>query len=148
MNQNCAAVTFGIESANVVGYQSVDLISGEYNTGVSTFLQVGKEKTTQTLGAIAFDNASSMGSVLQLVAADGSTLTVAHDELGEVSAMFVYLNESDYADFGASAPGWYLLDDGEFLYSMNSYPIPAGKGFLIDCGDEAAELVMPSVLAN
>ncbi len=138
----CGTVSFAeLASQNVVGYQNVDLISGEYNTGVSTFLQVGKEKTTQTLGAIAFDNASSMGSVLQLVAADGSTLTVDHDELGEVSAMFVYLNESDYADFGASSSGWYLLDDGEFLYPMNGYVLPYGTGFLVDCGDEASKIV-------
>jgi hypothetical protein len=147
-SQHRAAVTFGIESANVVGYQSVDLISGEYNTGVSTFLQVGKEKTTQTLGAIKLANAASMGSVLQLVAPDGSTPTIEHPELGEVSAMFWYLTEAEYADVGASAPGWYLQDDGAFEYPMNDYPVAAGLGFLIDCSDEAAELVMPAVLAK
>lgn len=144
----CAAVGFCVESSNVVGYSAVPLISGEYNTGVSGFLEVGKTKATATLGAIKLSNAASMGSVLQFVAPDSSTLMIEHAQLGEVFAAFYYLTPEDYADFGASEPGWYLQDDGAFEYPMNNYSVPVGTAFMIDCGDDDASLVVPQVLAE
>ena len=124
------------------GAQSIALASGEYNmTGNAT-------PQEQKMGDFVLNNAASMGSVVMLVAADGSTPYIEHPELGEVSAMFWYVTEADYQDVGASVPGWYLQDDGGFEYPMNDYPIPAGMGFLIDCSDDDAQLVMPSVLAK
>ena len=143
----CGAVSAtGIESQNVVGYTTVPLVSGEYNTGINGFIDVGKTKTTCTLGSITLANAATMGSVLQFVAPDSSTLMIDHPDLGEVFAMFYYITEADYKDIGAPEPGWYLLDDGAFEYPMNDYPVPVGSAFMIDCSDDAASLVIPQVL--
>ena len=42
MNQNCAAVTFGLESANIVGYADKALTQGYGVTSIS-FMKVGAE---------------------------------------------------------------------------------------------------------
>jgi len=139
----------GDEEAQIVyagevlkGEQDVDLVCGEYNmTGNAV-------PAPMTLGDFAIKNGVSCGSDLQFISPTAATPYISHPELGDVEAMFFYLTPADYSEYGASAPGWYLCDDGAFEYPMNDYPIPVGKGFLIDCGDEEAAFVMPEIVAE
>ena len=43
MNQNCAAVTFGIESVNIVGYTTTDTAKGAQQMAGASFVSVGSE---------------------------------------------------------------------------------------------------------
>ena len=101
-----------------------------------------------TLGDIAV-NENFLGSILQFLTATGSTkkFTLPNDE--EVEGLFEFWLAEWFGDetvIGDKVDGWYLRDGDDNLYCMNSIQIPAGSGFLIDCLDDDAAVVIPSAL--
>ena len=124
-----------------VGYQNLEL-NLNYNYAASTFVTIGKTKSTMTFGDIGVNNLTYFGTVIQLLLDNGATATVEVDGLGEVDAMFTYATTED----GAPTAGWYLMDDGAFEYPQNERVVTAGQGLLVDCSDSDATVVFPAAL--
>ena len=82
MNQNCAAVSFGIESANVVGYQNIgfDKSGWMMNVGVQ-FSNIGAEGGAFTLDDAFFGNAAAEGDQVVTMNADAWDVNI-YDKLG------------------------------------------------------------------
>ena len=132
----CAAVSFGLESANVVGYQNKALAGGAaFNLTVNTFKAVGKDADKMTLGDIV-PSASWMG---------GSDEIKTLKANGAVDKAYTYMNEQDAKDWGFT-PGWYLTseynDDSLDLTDRckNDELLPLGNGLLVLVGSASTTL--------
>ena len=128
-----------IESANVVGYTQTGLTRGEFNYRVATFLPCGKDPSEMTLADLQFENLKV--SEIQLLEDGGNTMVLDPAEyplieLGEdedLIAVFTYVSASAA---GANGAGWYLSQDGDYAYNMNSWIVPFGQQYVVDCGDK------------
>jgi len=82
MNQNCAAVSFGLESANVVGYQNIgfDKSGWMMNVGVQ-FSNIGAEGGAFTLDDAFFGNTAAEGDQVITMDAEAWNLNT-YDKLG------------------------------------------------------------------
>ena len=101
-----------------------------------------------TLGDfVCNENVSLSGTDLQILDDNGATDTIEVEGLGEVLAIFWYV-PADIAEGAGIDPGWYLMYDDEVQpdYPMNDFPIPAGQGFLMNCGDNDAVVTIPTAL--
>ena len=93
------------------------------------------------------ENLSFSGTDLQLLDAEGATDTIELEGYGTVRAIFWYLPPADATD--GLEPGWYPIsdeDDPLFDYPQNDREIPAGQGFLMNCGDSNAVITIPTAL--
>ena len=101
-----------------------------------------------TLGDIAVNENFSL-SILQFLSPTGATkkFTLPNEE--EVEGFFEFWLAEWFVDetvIGDKVDGWYLPDSDGNYYNMNSIAIPAGSGFLIDCLEDDAAVVIPSAL--
>ena len=117
-----AAVTFGLESANVVGYQNTTLKNQGYNFAIPTFLDVGTDY-------VDLQSIKLIGGV-----GDMSESIVVYDEDA------IYDNEAYFwvsAEMGApNGDGWY---DGNFNLVDKQYVI--GTGLYLNCPTPGATLM-------
>ena len=129
---NGAAVTFGIESANIVGYQQTG-IREAYSLKVASFDQVGVDGLSiQCLIPIAEEGLAIGGGVFDL-----QTL----DDVGAMSEQFYYMTK---ADDGVPQDGWYN-DDGETLATK---VFKRGEGFMYNNSIGAAASLQISGQVN
>ena len=113
-----AASAFAVESANIVGYQDFTG-EGSFNLTVATFLPVGTDGSTMTLGDIVGNAAFKPGTdYINLYTSTGDFIMNA-----------TYSNPTDAASWGIT-PGWYTRADyeGDAVNNLNSTAIPYGSG--------------------
>ena len=117
-----AAVTFGLESANVVGYQNMPLKYEGYNFAIPTFLDVGAE-------SVNLQNIKLNGGV-----GDMSESIVVYDKDA------IFAGDQYYwvsAEMGApNGDGWY---DVNFALVDKQYVI--GTGLYLNCATPGATLM-------
>ena len=111
--KNGAAVTFAIESANVVGYQTKTITTG-FSLSTPTFEDVGAEGLDLQNFKLA-DNA----------AGDGTEMIQFLDEEGQCTEMWVWLNAN-----AGMEPGWY---DNTTWAPIEKTIVPA-VGYLMNIG--------------
>ncbi len=111
--KNGAAVTFGLESANVVGYQTKTITTG-FSLSTPTFEDVGAEGLDLQNFKLA-DNA----------AGDGTEMIQFLDEEGQCTEMWVWLNAN-----AGMEPGWY---DNTTWAPIEKTIVPA-VGYLMNIG--------------
>ena len=113
----CAAVTFGLESANIVGYNNTEA-RANLNWYAPTFLTVGANTTD--INAIKLDDSGAgmvgWGDVMQIVG-----------PLGNPEAMYCYWDASMDPNGEATAAYW---GDGEG--NPVNVTLQPGAGFAID----------------
>ena len=158
----CAAVSFGLESANIVGYQNRALEFNKFVWCCGTFQAVGVEQNAMKLSDVSLANEDgvSVGDVtLSLISGTGSNLKLTGDEttgfVGK-SASFVYLPQEqideakadpDYeGELDGVVAGWYHNTDEEFSECFNSYPIPAGLGVAVKQTANGYSINLPGAL--
>ena len=154
----CGAVQADAIASDIVGYQSKGLDNGDFNWTCPSFKMVGDK--TMTLGDLKV-NENYFASVLQFTDAGGATKKFTLPLKGEdpnvnptgeeVYGEFEYwaldwFDGETIVNADGYAAGWYLRDSSDNLYLMDALKIPAGSGFMIDCGDDDAQVVIPSAL--
>ncbi len=109
----------GVQSANIVGYQDFNGTGG-FTLAAPSFLPVGTDGSTMTLGDIVANDDFAYGS-------DAISLYNGGDFVMDVT----YYPPTDPEKYGI-AGGWYEKDDfneSDEPTLLNSTPIPAGRGF-------------------
>ena len=131
----CAAVSFGIESANVVGYQNKATETAQMNWTCNTFVPVNGE--TMTLGDITVTE-GFVNSAITFLQPSGLTKEVYCEGLGKtVREQYVYWFEEDDPEQGA---GWYFKADEDGEFNQNSRVIALGEGYYVQgTGKEIGE---------
>ena len=118
-------------SANIVGYQN-KVLAENFNFVVNTFKAVGKDKDAMTLGDITpTEGVTYGGTIIQILDDGGATKIIEDAELGEVDAMFYWVDENNAKLMGC-VPGWYLSADSECQYCQNDYVLPMGQGYMVE----------------
>lgn len=116
----CAAVTFGLESANIVGYNNTAAREG-LNWYAPQFLTVGAN--TIDINSIKLDDAGAgmvgWGDVMQIVG-----------PLGAAESMYFYWDPS--MDLTGTATTYYWGDDAGNPVNVTLEP---GAGFAVDNGN-------------
>lgn len=89
-------------------------------------------------------------SELQFLEDGGNTMVLSWEDFpfieedgGDLLAAFTYVSAASAGDNGA---GWYLTQDVDCAYNMNEWAIVSGDGFVVDCGDRNASLIIPSAI--
>ena len=118
----CATAGFCVESANIVGYQTKDTVTG-FNFVIPTFKAVSG-------GAIHIQDIKIAG------ATDWSDSIQVLDEGGATVQLYFYASA---AESGAEADGW--LDD---TLALADVTFERGTGILIDTAD-VATVTIPGV---
>lgn len=140
----CGTV-FGLESANVVGYQNKDL--GEnFNYTCPTFQAVSSG--SMKLGDIGVNDSNIfISSKIEFLTSDGANAKVTDPAFGEVFESYVYWPA---AYTTANVSGWYLVDDANAEYPKNDRVIAFGEGFCLTlaAGEEGAKLVYSGAVAQ
>ena len=132
----CGTV-FGLESANVVGYQNKEMATANFNYECATFQAVGKARDAQTLGDIKASEGFSY-SEIQFLTSGGANAYVDHPQLGRVIQSYTYWSDPDWTESGVA--GWYLYDDEDGAYPMNDIVIPLGQAYCVSvAGSEVGE---------
>ena len=116
----CAAVTFGLESANVVGYQNKEITAG-FNFVAPTFLPVDSSGMIN-IQDIKLDatTAESWSDNLQILDEGGATISTYGYATAEES--------------GFSKDGW-LDEEGNYAEKVT---VPYGAGILIDSANNSS----------
>ena len=121
MNQNCAAVSFGLESANVVGYNSAATLAGDNIYRVATFEGVAGGSETFTLGQISIGDAD-----------------FAWYNMDYVATVDAYGSQEQYytwdPDANEGAGGWFACDSDCNIDAdspADNVELPLNKGLII-----------------
>ena len=122
--QKSAAVTFGLESANVVGYQTKTVKAG-FSLNAPTFLDVNSD---------GFD--LSNFKLGETAAGDGTEQIQVLDENGQNNENWVWLN----GNMGME-DGWY----DAVTWSPITYDVKPGEAFLINVVSEV-QMTIPAAL--
>ena len=133
-------------SSSVVGYLNKSVDNGDYNYVSPTFDLISGGTTT--LGDIKVNENYSL-SILQFLTPKGATKKFTLPNSEEVYGEFEFWLAEWFGEetvIGDKVDGWYLRDSDDNYYNMNSVSIPAGSGFLVDCLEDDAAVVIPSAL--
>ena len=125
----CADVT----SANVVGYQGVQLNAGGKDMISGTFLKVGgtEEIALSKLKITGYEN-----SDMYKYAYGGFTLTFQIRKTdGTPENTYMYYDGVDIETFEWIGGVWTDADSGAEINADNEVNFPVGKGFWLDCPD-------------
>ena len=123
----CAAVTFGLESANIVGYQTKTIEAG-FSLSTPTFLDVG-QNTIDLQNFKLSENA----------AGDGTEVIQFLDEKGACTKVWIWLNAN-----AGMEDGWYDNDTWE---SIENTVFPA-VGYLMNVSADVTMMVAGQVKAD
>ena len=124
----CAAVTFGIESANVVGYQTKTTSSG-FNFVAPTFKNVSSSKINIQEISISGDNITEWVDNIQIL-----------DEGGATVSQYMWLNAFSMGE----KAGWYDLEKNEYA----SATLNPGDSILIETLNEGALITFSGAVAD
>ena len=131
----CAAVTFGIESANVVGYVNTELNQG-FQPGGSSFAAIsGGEYNIQDIKPIAPEGEAAGGWMFYIADMDVG---------GSTSDQYVYLTTDD----GVEKDGWYDANDGETYIEGKSFKLGEGFYFSTDFASDSKFMTSGEVNLN
>ena len=125
MNQNCAAVTFALESANIVGYQNIA-------NDVSGYCQRGATFNTISAGLDGYDIQSIVPQKPENAATDledASAVIQQVNDFGETITTYTYFIEGS-AETPTGKAGWYYFDNISGTYTLASVTFSRGEGFL------------------
>ena len=115
----CAAAGFALESANIVGYQTVST-NATYYSGGATFLPVGATTASLTLADIKAEGMDPFGDMIQFLSTDAAKPTLMATYIDAATA--VALEDP-------ALEGWWDKDaPGEVSYDSAS--VDAGTAFL------------------
>ena len=125
-------MAFAVDSANIVGFQDFTG-TGSFNFTVATFLPIGTDGSTMTLGNIT-GNASFVPGTdfIDLFTSTGDFITDA-----------TYSDPADAAYWNID-PGWYSREDynNDAENNLNSTALPAGAGFAFCKTTSTARLIV------
>ena len=99
-----------------------------FNYECATFQAVGKARDAQTLGDIKASDGFSF-SEIQFLTSGGANAYVDHPQLGHVIQSYTYWADPAWTEAGVA--GWYLYDDNDGAYPMNSVVIPMGQAYCV-----------------
>ena len=142
----------GDRNAQIVGNGEVDRENEEFDLERGVFNYLGNcTPTEMTLGDLIL-GANFKNSEIQILEDGGNTMVLDWEDFpliepdgGDLYATFDYVAAKDA---GAGGAGWYLAQDGELAYNMNVWLLESGDGFVIDCGDRNASIIVPSALPS
>ena len=125
-----------VQSANIVGFQDFTG-TGSFNLTVATFLPVGTDGSTMTLGDIV-GNAAFVPGTDYVNIYNGANYVMS----------ITYSNPADAAYWGIN-PGWYEREDynNDAENNLNSTSVPAGAGLAFVKTTAAARLIVKSPMA-
>ena len=140
----------GDRNAQIIGNGEVDRETEEFDLERGVYNYLGNcTPCKMTLGDLIL-GANFRVSELQILEDGGNTMVLDWEEFPlidhgdeDLQAIFGYVAAKDAGEGGA---GWYLAQDGEFAYNMNEWLLESGDGFVIDCGDRNASIIVPSAL--
>ena len=144
----CAAMVFqataDVESSNIVGYQTQTVTGNNgFTWALSTFQEIGKELSSQTLGSFSIPTDSGFGS--------GDTIVLEiYNESGSLDGAYSFVDADNCSIYSLSAPGWYPLEKMQNWEATDadcantSVVIPAGKMVLISSGEADTTLTLPN----
>ena len=111
----CAAVTFGIESANIVGYTATSSVAG-FNFYAPTFKKVASDVAANIQDITLGEGGTSWSDNIQVL-----------DEGGSTVATYYYVTTDD----GFSSNGW--TEDGG---SLAEVPLAKGQSVIIETASD------------
>ncbi len=126
----------GVESANIVGYQDLDLNAGKLAWICCSFTQVGGQDISFKLGEfLPNENFVSAQDTIQFATEDGNW----EDQLTYLSKQF-FIDALGEEDAEAYTPGWYDLFDEYAEYCLNDTDVPYAKGFAASAAEKNAKI--------
>ena len=137
-------------NSQIVGNGEVDRVNEEFDLERLVFNYLGNCTPVDiTLGDLIL-GANFKNSSLQILEDGGNTMMLDWEEFpliepdgGDLWAAFDYVAAKDAGEHGA---GWYLSQDADRAYNMNEWVVASGDGFVIDCTDRNASIIVPSAL--
>ena len=137
MNQNCAAVSFGLESANVVGYQETTLKNTYgYSFIAPTFVDVGAQTASYDLQNIKLTGAN--------VGDGASDYIEIWDDAGAMTdEAYFYVTK----DQGYEKDGWVTEMMGDEYVEDVTY-LPGQAFFLYIGSGEDVKVQLPAVIVD
>ena len=137
-------------NSQIIGNGEVDRENEEFDLERSVFNYLGNCTPSElTLGDLIL-GANFKNSEIQILEDGGMTMVLDWEEFPlidhgdeDLQAIFDYVSA---ATAGAGGAGWYLAQDSEYAYNMNEWVIEPGDGFVIDCTDRNASIIVPSAL--
>jgi hypothetical protein len=85
------------------------------------------------------------GTTIQLLDDGGATIVYEDENLGEVEAVFLYVDANNAKLMGCT-PGWYFSADSNCEYCQNDRIVEAGEGFMVENYDGENTLTIPTAL--
>lgn len=118
----------------VVGYQSQTVTGGNgFTWALSTFQEIGKELSNQTLGSFAIPTNEGFGS--------GDTIVLEiYNESGSLDGAYSFVDTANCETYSLTSPGWYPLEKMQNWEATdedlsNDVVVPFGKGVIISSGE-------------
>ena len=134
-------------SPSVVGYQTQTAVGNNGITwALSTFKQIDKELSAQTLGSFVLPTDQGFGS--------GDTIVLEiYDETGTLEGAYSFVDEDNASLYGLTNPGWYPLEKMQNWEATdadlsNDVVVPFGKGVIITSGEADADLTFAGEVLN
>lgn len=134
-------------STSVVGYQTQTAVGSGITWALSTFKQIDKELSGQTLGSFALPTDQGFTS------GDSIVLEI-YNESGSLDGAYSFVDEDNASLYGLTKTGWYPLEKMQNWEATDtdcaneSVTIPAGKLVIITSGEADTTLTLPNPLGN
>ena len=131
----------------VVGYQTQTAVGNNGITwALSTFKQIGKELSAQTLASFALPTDQGFTS-------GDSIILEIYDETGSLEGTYSFVDDDNVATYGFTTPGWYPLEKMQNWEATdedlsNDVVVPFGKGVIITSGETDTTLTLPNPMGN
>ena len=132
-----------IVSSSVVGYQTQTVVGSGVTWALSTFKQIDKDFSAQTLASFAIPTDQGFFS------GDSIVLEI-YDETGSLEGSYSFVDEANAAGYGLSYTGWYPLEKMQNWEATDddcanaTVQIPAGKMVIIVSGEADTTLTLPN----
>ena len=123
------ATDTGVVSSDVVGYQNKTVVGSGVTWALSTFKQIDKGLTAQTLSSFAIPTDQGF------LSGDSIVLEI-YDETGSLEGAYSFVDADNAAGYGLSYTGWYPLEKMQNWEALdddcaNDVVVPYGKGVII-----------------
>lgn len=126
-----------------MGYQTQTVVGSGVTWALSTFKQIDKDLTAQTLGSFAIPTDQGFGS--------GDTIVLEiYDETGSLEGAYSFVDEDNAVGYGLSNTGWYPLEKMQQWEATDAdcanetVAVPAGKMVIIVSGEADTTLTLPN----
>ena len=133
-------------STSVVGYQTQTAVGSGITWALSTFKQIDKELSGQTLGSFALPTDQGFTS------GDSIVLEI-YNESGSLDGAYSFVDEDNASLYGLTKTGWYPLEKMQNWEATdtdwsNDVVVPFGKGVIITSGEADADLTFAGEVLN